>query len=456
MNLNNINTVYFVGVGGIGMSALARYFNAIGIAVFGYDLTSTPLTKKMESNGITIVYEDNANKIPTSIIEDKENTLIVFTPAIPKGNAILNYFKENGFTLKKRAEVLGIISKKFKTIAVAGTHGKTTTSSMITSVMNYSTIKCNAFLGGIATNFNSNLVLNKAANWVVVEADEYDRSFLSLVPNIAVVTSTDADHLDIYGDKNSLEKSFQEFVNKINPTGKLFLQNQVDLKFENTENYDLDNNNSNYYSKNRKVENGNFVFDAVTPTSTIKNIKLGINGLHNIENAIATVAVCQELGIKDLEIKTGLENYKGVKRRFEYHIKNKNLVYIDDYAHHPTEIKALVSSVKELYPTKKITGVFQPHLFSRTKDFANEFATELAKMDEIILLDIYPARELPIEGITSQMLSEKIKNKTSCIVQNKKEIIPELRQRKLEVLLTIGAGDISELVSPIKNELSNN
>ena len=456
MNLNNINTVYFVGIGGIGMSALARYFNTMGITVFGYDLTSTLLTKKMESNGITIVYEENTNTIPSEITENKESSLIVYTPAIPKGNAILNYFIDKCFSLKKRAEVLGIISKKFKTIAVAGTHGKTTTSSMIASVMDYSSVKCNAFLGGIATNFNSNLVLNKSAEWVVVEADEYDRSFLTLVPNIAIITSTDADHLDIYGNENTLKESFQEFVDKINPTGKLFSQSKVDLNFGNTENYDLDSKSAKYYSENRKVKNGNFVFDTVTPTSTIKNIELGINGLHNIENAIATIAVCQELGINDSIIKEGLENYKGVKRRFEYHIKNSNLIYIDDYAHHPTEIKALVSSIKELYPEKKITGIFQPHLFSRTKDFADEFATELAKMDEIILLEIYPARELPMEGITSEMLQRKIGEKALCTVRNKSEVIEDIKNKKLEILLTIGAGDISELATPIKEALTQN
>ena len=449
MNLNKINTIYLVGIGGIGMSALARYFNAIGIAVFGYDLTSTTLTKKMESNGMQIIYEENVESIPAEILANKESSLIVYTPAIPQENKILNYFKNNGFTLHKRAEVLGIISKKFNTIAVAGTHGKTTTSSMIAAVMDYSDVKCNAFLGGIATNFNSNLVLNQNAKWIVVEADEYDKSFLTLVPNIAVVTSTDADHLDIYGDGDEMKKTFQEFVNKVNPKGKLFLQSNVNLDFGNTSSYDLDKNTSNYYSKNRRVENGNFVFDAVTPTSEIKDIKLGINGLHNIENAIATVAVCQELGIKDKIIKEGLENYKGVKRRFEYQIKEKNLVFIDDYAHHPTEINALVSSVKELYPGKKITGVFQPHLFSRTKDFGNEFATELSKMDELILLEIYPARELPMKGINAEYLKNKMTN-TNCNILDKKEVVENLKQRKLEVLLTIGAGDINELVEPIK------
>jgi len=452
MKLKQVHTVYFIGIGGIGMSALARYFNSKSIPVYGYDLTSTVLTEEMESNGMIISYLDDVAVIPENIKQDKESTLVIYTPAIPESNEMFNYFKENGFAIMKRAEVLGMITKRFKTIAVAGTHGKTTTSSMIAVVMEKSKLKCNAFLGGILTNYNSNIVLDTTSDWVVVEADEYDRSFLTLVPNVAVVTSTDADHLDIYGDSDSMNESFQEFVNKVNVSGKVFLQEEVSLEFKNKETYDLKNESSNYYAKNIIVDNGNFVFDAVTPTGVIENIKLGISGLHNIENAIATVAVCQEIGLENSEIKKGLEEYKGVKRRFEYQIKESDLVFIDDYAHHPTEIKALVSSVKELYPAKKITGIFQPHLFSRTKDFADDFANELSQMDEVIVLDIYPARELPMEGIDAEYLLNKVKNNNKR-KETKETVIGSLDKNKLEVLLTIGAGDINTLVAPIREKL---
>ncbi len=452
MNLNQIHSVFFIGIGGIGMSALARYFNSKAIPVFGYDLTSTSLTKEMESNGMSITYIDKVDEIDASIKANKETTLVIYTPAIPSSNTIWNYFQEENYTLKKRAEVLGMITEQYKTIAVAGTHGKTTTSSMIAVVMSESELKCNAFLGGIATNYNSNLVLDDSSDWVVVEADEYDRSFLTLVPNVALVTSTDADHLDVYGDSDSMDKSFQDFVNKVNPTGKVFLQEEVKLSFGNTETYSLDNKSSKYYAENISVVNGDFVFDAVTPFHCIECIKIGINGLHNIENALATIAVCQEIGIDNQTIKNGLENYKGVKRRFEYILKEKDLIFIDDYAHHPTEIKALVSSVRRLYPGKKITGVFQPHLFSRTKDFGDEFANELSQMDEVIVLDIYPARELPMEGIDADFLLNKM-NGISKRKETKATVVETINKSELEVILTIGAGDISTLIESIKKKL---
>jgi UDP-N-acetylmuramate--alanine ligase len=452
MNLNQIHSVFLIGIGGIGMSALARYFNSKSIPVFGYDLTSSPLTKEMESNGISITYADNVEEINSSIKANKENILVIYTPAIPSDNLTWNYFKEENYTLKKRAEVLGMITEQYKTIAVAGTHGKTTTSSMIAVVMSQSGVKCNAFLGGIATNFNSNLVQYESAEWVVVEADEYDRSFLTLAPNVAVVTSTDADHLDIYGDSDSMNKSFQDFINKVNPSGKVFLQEEVKLSFGDTERYSLDNKKSNYYGENISVVNGDFVFDAVTPFGCIRNIKIGINGLHNIENALSTIAVCQEIGIDNQTIKNGLESYRGVKRRFEYVLKQEGLIFIDDYAHHPTEIKALVSSVRKLYPEKKITGIFQPHLFSRTKDFGDEFARELSQLDDVILLDIYPARELPIEGINVDFLLNKI-NGISKRKETKETLVESINRSELEVLLTIGAGDISTLVQLIKMKL---
>lgn len=453
MNLNEIHRVFFIGIGGIGMSALARYFNSFSIPVFGYDLTATQLTTEMEKSGISIVYHDGIENIDKSIRSQKENTLVVYTPAIPITNEIWNYFKQEQFVLKKRAEVLGMITEQYDTIAVAGTHGKTTTSSMIAAVMDHSGVGCNAFLGGIAANFNSNLVLNSNSNWVVVEADEYDRSFLSLVPNIAVVTSTDVDHLDVYGDSHSMNTSFQDFLNKVNPTGKVFLQRNVELSFNVPKFYSVEGVDVAYYAENISVENGDFVFDAVTPLGVIQGIKLGISGIHNIENSLATIAVCQEIGISNQKIHAGLEGYKGVKRRFEYVIKQDDMVFIDDYAHHPTEIQALVNSVKALYPGKKLTGVFQPHLYSRTRDFGDAFAKELSELDEIIVMDIYPAREKPIIGIDAEYLLDRIENSHKR-KETKATLVESLKKDELEVLLTIGAGDINTLVEPIKRKLN--
>lgn len=454
LNLDKIYHVYLVGIGGIGMSALARYFRSQRIAVGGYDLTKSKLTEELEEQGIEIHYTDSIELIPSKITQEKEYSLVIYTPAIPKNHKELNWLRNEGCTVLKRSEVLGLISEKYKTIAVAGTHGKTTTSSMIAHVMNESEVKCNAFLGGIATNFNSNLLLNNDAEYAIIEADEFDRSFLTLKPNIAVVTSMDADHLDIYGEEKALHESFQLFANKIVEGGKLFAKSQLNLSFVNKSTYSISDTNADIKATNISVQNGDFVFDTSTLKGEIKEIKLGINGLHNIENALATIAVCQEVGIDNETIKQALNSYKGVKRRFEYHIKTSDLVFIDDYAHHPSEIKALVSSVKSLYPNKKITGVFQPHLFSRTRDFADDFAAELSKLDEVVLLDIYPARELPIEGVNSAMLLDKITNTNKELVQ-KQELVETIKDRKIEVLLTIGAGDIDRLVEPIKNELLN-
>lgn len=454
LNLDKIYHVYLVGIGGIGMSALARYFRSQRIAVAGYDLTKSKLTEELEEQGIEIHYTDSIELIPSKISQEKEYSLVIYTPAIPKNHKELNWLRNEGCTVLKRSEVLGLISEKYKTIAVAGTHGKTTTSSMIAHVMNESEVKCNAFLGGIAANFNSNLLLNDNAEYAIIEADEFDRSFLTLKPNIAVVTSMDADHLDIYGEEKALHESFQLFANKIVEGGKLFVKSQLNLSFGNKNTYSISDVDAEIKATNISVQNGDFVFDASTLKGEIKDIKLGINGLHNIENALATIAVCQEVGIDNETIKQALNSYKGVKRRFEYHIKTSDLVFIDDYAHHPSEIKALVSSVKSLYPNKKITGVFQPHLFSRTRDFADDFATELSKLDEVVLLDIYPARELPIEGVNSTMLLDKIINTNKELVQ-KQELIENIKDRNIEVLLTIGAGDIDRLVEPIKNELLN-
>ena len=449
INLNKVYHVYFLGIGGIGMSALARYFLSQRIAVSGYDLTPSSMTKALEQEGADIHYREAIELIPPKITQEKEFSLVIYTPAIPKQHKELVWLKNEGCRVLKRSEALGLISKQFKTIAVSGTHGKTTTSSMIAHVLNQSSVGTNAFLGGVSTNLGSNILLNEKSPYAVVEADEFDRSFLTLSPYITVCTSTDADHLDIYGNHKELLDAFQQFVNQTAADGLFISHESVDLIGDNKVNYGLDN--GDIHVSNIKVEDGHFVFTAKTNTFQIENIQFGVSGLHNVENALATIGVCQAIGVSDEEIKNGLESYKGVKRRFEYHIQTPEKIFIDDYAHHPKEIKALVSSVRELFPDKKITGVFQPHLYSRTKDFADDFAKELSKLDQTILLDIYPARELPMEGVTSEWLRSKLTNKSKLI--SKEKLINDLINDKNEVVLTIGAGDIDRLVEPIKEAL---
>ena len=449
MSLEKIDKVYFIGVGGIGMSALARYFNSIGKEVSGYDKAETILTNQLDKEGVNVHYTDSPSLIPSDI------DLVVYTPAVPSDLKEYKHCWEKGYVMKKRSEVLGIITDDSFTLAVAGTHGKTTTSSILAHLLKQS-IGCNAFLGGITKNYNSNILLTKNAENTVVEADEYDRSFLELHPNMAIITSMDADHLDIYGDHSKLLESFELFSNQISPGGSLILNKQLENKLTpkcDVITYSI-SEKADYYLENIKVVDGYYVFSVQAQSGLISDIKFGLPGRHNVENAIAAIAVADQLKVSHQEIKSALESFKGIKRRFEYIIKKHDLVYIDDYAHHPEELKATISSVKELYPENKITGVFQPHLYSRTKDFADDFAKSLDLLNELILLDIYPAREQPIEGITSEMLLRKvtIKNKS---ISTKAELVPELRQRKLEVLLTMGAGDIDKLVEPIKNELLN-
>ncbi len=449
MSLEKIHKVYFIGVGGIGMSALARYFNAIGKEVLGYDKTETILTNQLEKEGVNIHYTDSPTLIPSEL------DLVVYTPAVSKDLKEYKHCWEKGYVMKKRSEVLGIITNESFTLAVAGTHGKTTTSSILAHALKRS-IGCNAFLGGILKNYNTNVLLTENAEKTVVEADEYDRSFLELHPNMAIITSMDADHLDIYGDHSKFLESFELFSRQIRPGGSLILNKQLENKLNpgcDVITYSI-SEKADYYLENIKVVDGYYVFNVQAQSGLISDIKFGLPGRHNVENAIAAIAAADQLKVSHQEIKSALESFKGIKRRFEYIIKNHDLVYIDDYAHHPEELKATISSVKELYPENKITGVFQPHLYSRTKDFADDFAKSLDLLNELILLDIYPSRELPIEGVTSEMLLRKvtIKNKS---ISTKAELIPELRQRKLEVLLTMGAGDIDKLVEPIKNELLN-
>jgi UDP-N-acetylmuramate--alanine ligase len=399
-----------------------------------------------------IHFEDNSKLIP-SFFFNTEQTLVIYTPAIPAGHEELNYFRENGFKVKKRSEVLGMLTENYFTIAVAGTHGKTTTSSIAAHIMNNAEGGCTAFLGGIAVNYNSNLLLSLVSNKMVVEADEYDRSFLTLNPDVAIVTSTDPDHLDIYGTKENMEKNYHEFVSKIKETGTLIYKSGLAFAEAGKKSFTYSlKGKSDFGIENLTVENGEYTFDIISPIEKIESVKFCFPGIHNLENALAAAAAAQVSGIDKEVIKKALATYKGVKRRFEYIIKNEKLVFIDDYAHHPRELSACISSVKALYPEKKITGIFQPHLFSRTRDFADGFAKSLDLLDEVILLEIYPARELPIDGVDSKMLLDKITVKNKSLL-SKDGTVNEVAERKLEVLLTLGAGDIDKLVDPIKKKL---
>ena len=450
MELENIRRIYLIGIGGIGMSGLARYFKKRGCVVCGYDKTCTPLTAALMNEGIPVVFQDEVDNIPMSFQEKDAHTLVIYTPAIPKESGILNYFKSGGFAFKKRSEVLGIISKGMFTIAVAGTHGKTTTSSMIAHVLKDSGYDCSAFLGGIATNYNSNVLFGNN-NTVVVEADEFDRSFLTLHPDVAIVTSMDADHLDIYGDKSHLVDSFKQFASQLKPGGKLLYRKGLDLK--NGKTYAA-NAVADVQAVNVRIENGSFHFDFKNGELIIENIEMGLPGLHNIENAVAAIEVALQLGVSPDKIRTALGNFKGVKRRFEYIVRTEGQVYIDDYAHHPEELRACIQAVKTLYPDKRLTTIFQPHLFTRTRDFADGFAEVLGMTDELIMLDIYPARELPIAGVSSEMILSKI-DLTEKRILSKHDVIDYVRKEKPELLLTVGAGDIDTLIEPLKRVLEN-
>ncbi len=432
------------------MSGLARYFKKRGCVVCGYDKTITPLTTAMRNEGISVVYQDEEDNLKISFLENDPETLIIYTPAIPKDSKILNFFKSGGFSLKKRSEVLGIISKGMYTIAVAGTHGKTTTSSIIAHVLKDSGYDCSAFLGGIATNYDSNILFGEN-NTLVVEADEFDRSFLTLYPDVAIVTSMDADHLDIYGDHSHLVESFMQFVSQIKPGGRLIFKKGLDLQGGNTY---AANVLADIQAVNVKVKDGSFYFDFKNADFIIENIQLGLPGLHNIENAVAAIEVALHLGIEPDKIKNALASFRGVKRRFEYILKEPKHIYIDDYAHHPEELRACIQAVKTLYPDKKLTTIFQPHLFTRTRDFAEGFSEVLSMTDELIMLDIYPARELPIEGVSSAMILDKVSIEAKQIL-SKEQTLDYIRAKKPELLLTVGAGDIDTLIVTLKDILTN-
>ncbi len=448
MKLEDIKKIYFIGIGGIGMSALARYFNNRQVEVFGYDKTETTLTKKLVDEGMKIHFEDDISQIPEGI------DLVVFTPAIPNFHSELNYFLENNFPVKKRSEVLGIISRSKKAIGVAGTHGKTSTSSILTWMLKVGGVDCTAFLGGIAQNFESNFIEGKS-DWVVIEADEYDRSFLQLNPDMSIILSMDADHLDIYGDAATMQKGFFDYAEKTKPNGFVFVKDGLRMPFsKNGITYgQFGIERGSYRAENVRVENGYFVFDFKSWIENIDDIKITLAGKHNVENATAAIAVAQQLGIKGDDIKKALATFKGIKRRFERIFDNNEIVYIDDYAHHPSELKVAIEAAKMLFPNNRITGIFQPHLFSRTNDFVDGFAAELDELDEVILMDIYPARELPMEGVTSKIIFDKMKNPNKVMV-TKSTLMDELKNRKVEVLLTLGAGDIDTFVLKIKNWLS--
>lgn len=445
MNLNQIKNVYFIGIGGIGMSALARYFCFIGKTVSGYDKTRTMLTDELVQDGITIHFEDSVDSIPKSF--SKEDTLVVITPAIPKEHTEWNYLKEQGYVIKKRAEVLGIITKDTFCFAVAGTHGKTTTSSILGHILYVSGADVTAFLGGIVENYHSNLIGN-GKSISVVEADEFDRSFLHLHPDIACVTSMDADHLDIYGDAKAIEDSFREFADKVENKKHLFVPQGLPLDGVTVS----VNGNSDYKAHNLRIQNSSYIFDVQTPDAVIQNLAFGLPGHHNLMNALTATAMALTYGISEASVREALASFQGVQRRFSYQIKTDNLVYIDDYAHHPTEINAVHQAVRELYPGRKVLAVFQPHLFSRTRDFIDGFAESLSRFDEIVLLDIYPARELPVEEVTSSWLLGKIKNPNKRLI-SKDALYGYLTASDAPVIVTIGAGDIGEMVPKIKREL---
>lgn len=445
MLLDNLKTVYFVGIGGIGMSAIARYLNGIGIQVFGYDKTETELTKTLCSEGISIHYQEAIDQIPNHV------DLVIYTPAVPNTHKELMFFRENQFPIMKRAEVLGLISRSKKTIAVAGTHGKTTTSTMVTYLLHKCGVDCSAFLGGISKDFNSNFV-NGKGDWVVVEADEFDRSFLHLNPDLAVITSMDPDHLDIYGDVENMRKTgFFAFAEKLKSGGILWIQKDWEHLLHGRT-YGLEA--GSYKATNVTVEDGYFVFDYESPEISIKGLKLSMPGKHNVENATAAISIALQAGANEAGIRAALQHFGGIKRRFEIIFRSENITYIDDYAHHPSELKAAINAARMLFPGKKITGIFQPHLFSRTRDFADGFAEALSLLDTIWLLDIYPARELPIEGVTSAMVLNKMDHPDKHLVEMEK-IIEKIERSNLEILLTLGAGDISNLVEPIRQVLTN-
>jgi UDP-N-acetylmuramate--alanine ligase len=445
-------TVYFLGIGGIGMSALARYFLSSGWKVHGYDRTSTVLTGQLQEEGMIIHYEEDTKLIPAHV------DIVVYTPAVPTDHSEYRYFVQNGISILKRAEVLGLIAQDYQTIAIAGTHGKTTTTTLVSHLLKQSELDCQAFLGGISKNYESNLLLSDSSPFLVAEADEFDRSFLQLFPFIAVITSIDADHLDIYGDHSKMLNTFTEFTGNIMPGGTLILKSGLELPLNLQEECTLYrysmNGTGDFMATHLELRKGLYHFDFHFPGGIWKDLVLGLPGLYNVENAVAALAAVWLCGADEEEIRPALESFQGVRRRFDIRFSGRNCVYIDDYAHHPAELTASITAARNLFPGKKVTGIFQPHLYSRTRDFADEFAIALDLLDEIILLPIYPAREMPIPGISSEMLQSKIQS-GKCTIASMKDFPECLNVNKLEVLMTLGAGDIDILTVPIEKFLTS-
>jgi UDP-N-acetylmuramate--alanine ligase len=455
VKIEQYDNIYFLGIGGIGMSALARWFMKKGLNVSGYDRTATPLTGALEAEGMVIHYDDNVTSIPAEVRNQKDKTLVVFTPAIPKDHQEHAYLKEQGYTILKRSEVLGLITKGYKTIGVAGTHGKTTTSSMVSHILHTAGRNMVGFLGGITTNYRSNLIMQGEVTpdtTVVVEADEFDRSFLRLFPQIAIITSADADHLDIYGDHDALITSFRDYIKQINTGGALIIHesvaDQLAAGMDHVTKYVYSMSRGQFFAGNINAHSGFFEFD-LHGFGAVEHVRLGVPGFHNIENAIAAAVAAHLCGVPTATIVEALGSFKGVKRRFEFIVQGKKVVYVDDYAHHPTEIEAFLRSMKSMYPERKLTVIFQPHLFSRTRDFAEGFSASLSLADELLLMDIYPARELPIPGVDADMLMKDITSpvKIRC---NKTDLMDKLATLNLDVVVTVGAGDIDTFIEPIK------
>ena len=452
MTLDTIKKLYFLGIGGIGMSALARYFNSRGIEIHGYDKTPTPLTKTLTAEGMIIHYEEDIDQIPEGV------DLVIYTPAVPKSHQEYQFFEKKGIPIKKRAEVLGLISRSQRTIAIAGTHGKTSTTTILTHLLKAGGIDCTAFLGGISENYGSNYVAGQS-DWVVVEADEYDRSFLHLTPDIAVILSMDADHLEIYGDhQNMLQTGFNEFVKNVKPDGTILVQHELAQLFDNQQVETFGVDDGDFRAMRVGVVEGGFHFDFTQGrkshylTRVNPHFWTPLPGRHNVENALAAMAVATKLGVDMVDLRRGLRSFKGIKRRFEFIIREEEMVFINDYAHHPTELTATITAAKELFPNKKITGIFQPHLYSRTRDFQDDFAVALDLLDDCLLLDIYPARETPIEGVTSEIIFDKMQLKQKKLV-SKDTLLDILANKEIEVLLLLGAGDIVDFVDPVKKML---
>lgn len=447
MELKDIKAVYFVGAGGIGMSAIARYFISRGHVVAGYDKTPSELTKMLEREGMLIHYEENTDMIPHAC-RDKESCLVIYTPAIPSNHKELQYFRENGFEIQKRAQVLGTLTRSNKGLCVAGTHGKTSTSTMCAHIIHQSHLNCNAFLGGISKNYSTNCIISDS-EFVVIEADEFDRSFHQLTPWMSVITSTDPDHLDIYGTKEAYLESFRKYTTLIQPGGALIIHRDLDMTAElqsGVRYYDYSLDKGDFHAENIRIADGEIVFDFVSPIENVKNVKLGHPVPINIENGVAAMAMAQLNGCTAEELKYGMSTYKGVDRRFDFRLKTDKTVLISDYAHHPNEIYQSAKSIKQLYADKKITAIFQPHLYTRTRDFYKEFADSLSLLDEVILCDIYPARELPIEGVTSQLIYDNLKEGVERQMIHKEDVISLVKSRDFEVLVILGAGDLDTYV----------